>query len=82
MTEILHFCPSKSFSGLEQYALELAWDQKKKGRKVAFVVHPDSELRRECEKLRAFSFIWSRAFQKNISSQTQDHFTVTYLDQS
>ena len=44
MIEILHFCASNSFSGLEQYALELAKNQKSKGKEVAFVVSPGSPL--------------------------------------
>src|ERR1017187_98755 len=47
--EILHVCPSQSFSGLEQYALALATDQKKRGLDVAFVVCPDTQLEKECE---------------------------------
>src|SRR5438876_717262 len=48
--EILHFCPSRSFSGLEQYALQIAVNQKENGRQVAFVVSPSSKLEGECRK--------------------------------
>lgn len=41
---ILHSCPSESFSGLEQYALELAIHQKSKGHAVYFIVAPHTEL--------------------------------------
>jgi glycosyltransferase involved in cell wall biosynthesis len=46
--EILHFCPSRSFSGLEQYALAMAVDQKNRGYEVGFVVCPGSRLQEEC----------------------------------
>ena len=46
--EILHFCPSRSFSGLEQYALDVAVSQKKMGREVGFVVCPGTRLEKEC----------------------------------
>ncbi|MDZ4675992.1 MAG: glycosyltransferase [Oligoflexia bacterium] len=48
--EILHFCPSRSYSGLEQYAFQMAAEQKKKGKSVAFVVFPGSKLEEECKK--------------------------------
>jgi len=48
--EILHVCPSRSFSGLEQYALELAKFQKLKGLDVAFVVCPATPLEAECQR--------------------------------
>src|ERR1017187_8206867 len=46
--DILHFCPSRSFSGLEQYALQLAVDQAHKGKQVGFVVFPGSEMEKRC----------------------------------
>ena len=47
---ILHVCPSRSFSGLEQYALEMALDQRRKGHRVGFVVYPESSLHKEALK--------------------------------
>jgi len=47
--EILHFCPSRSFSGLEQYALQVAVDQRRRGREVGFVVSPGTRLEHECK---------------------------------
>lgn len=49
--DVLHVCPSRSFSGLEQYAFELASYQKKKGHNVGFVVCPGSPLESECQRL-------------------------------
>jgi D-inositol-3-phosphate glycosyltransferase len=49
--EILHVCPSRSFSGLEQYALQLAKFQKNKGLAVSFVVCPATSLESECQRL-------------------------------
>ncbi len=48
--EILHFCPSRSYSGLEQYALQMAADQVQRGKSVGFVVSPGSKLEEECHK--------------------------------
>ena len=45
---VVHFCPSSSFSGLEQYAFDLALDQSRRGLKVTFVVAAGSRLEREC----------------------------------
>jgi glycosyltransferase involved in cell wall biosynthesis len=49
--EILHFCPSRSYSGLEQYAFQMAADQKQKGHSVGFVVYPGSKLQEECTRI-------------------------------
>jgi len=49
--DVLHVCPSRSFSGLEQYAFELATYQKKKGHEVGFVVCPGSPLESECHRV-------------------------------
>src|SRR5271166_65205 len=49
--EVLHVCPSRSFSGLEQYAFELAAFQKKQGHNVGFVVCPASPLESECQRV-------------------------------
>jgi glycosyltransferase involved in cell wall biosynthesis len=46
--QILHVCPSQSFSGLEQYAFELALNQKRQGLAVGFVVAPNTELEKKC----------------------------------
>lgn len=45
---ILHCCPLPSFSGLEQYALLTAVQQKNSGHDVRFIVLRDSPLEREC----------------------------------
>lgn len=60
--DILHFCPSQSFSGMEQYAFQMAADQKRRGRKVGFVVHPGTELQKRCEEenLETYAFDFSR----------------------
>lgn len=41
---ILHFCPSQSFSGLEQYALDMALYQASQDQKVCFVAYPGSKM--------------------------------------
>src|SRR5580692_7750250 len=73
--EILHCCPSMSFSGLEQYALEMAVDQKKRGRAVAFVVAPHSKLEDECRKnkietisFNPYGFLWPLSFWPRLHS--------------
>ncbi|MCC6278129.1 MAG: glycosyltransferase family 4 protein [Oligoflexia bacterium] len=48
--EILHFCPSRSYSGLEQYAFSLANYQAQQGKQVGFVVAPGSRLQEECTR--------------------------------
>jgi glycosyltransferase involved in cell wall biosynthesis len=48
--DILHVCPSRSFSGLEQYAFELATYQRRRGLDVGFVVCPGSPLESECQR--------------------------------
>jgi glycosyltransferase involved in cell wall biosynthesis len=47
--QIIHVCPSRSYSGLEQYAFQLALDQNCRGLKVGFAVVPGSLLQKECE---------------------------------
>ncbi len=46
---IIHVCPSQSFSGLEQYAFEMALSQKTQGHNVWFLVAPGTELERQCQ---------------------------------
>lgn len=46
--EIVHFCPRPNFSGLEQYALLLAQEQKRAGFSVRFVVLEGSPLEKKC----------------------------------
>lgn len=49
--EILHVCPLPGFSGLEQYALNLAFGQKQLGHRVSFLALPDSPLARRAQTL-------------------------------
>lgn len=47
--QIIHFCPSFSFSGLEHYALDLAkWQHKNTAAQIYFVAAPGSRLEEEC----------------------------------
>jgi D-inositol-3-phosphate glycosyltransferase len=48
--KVLHFCPLPLFSGLEQYALMLAVEQKRRGHDVEFVALKGSMLEEECTK--------------------------------
>lgn len=48
--KILHFCPLPFYSGLEQYALMMALEQKKRGHEVVFVTQKNSVLEKECAK--------------------------------
>lgn len=48
---ILHFCPSQSYSGLEQYAFELACHQKNQKCDVTFAVFPGSDLEQHCKRV-------------------------------
>jgi len=66
---VIHFCPSQSFSGLEQYALNLAvWQKKHSEKKVSFVVAPDSRLERECKAqgIDAISFSGALALSQKL----------------
>ncbi len=47
----MHCCPLPTFSGLEQYALLTAFEQKKLGHDVQFIVQNNSPLEAECAKL-------------------------------
>ena len=57
---VLHVCPSRSFSGLEQYALELATYQQSQGLQVGFVVCPKTTLEEECvkRKIQTVDFLY------------------------
>jgi glycosyltransferase involved in cell wall biosynthesis len=48
--KVLHFCPFPNFSGLEQYALLMAVEQKKRGNAVGMVVLKGSKLAQDAEK--------------------------------
>lgn len=78
MIEILHFCPSKSFSGLEQYAVDLAGDQKSRGRDIGFVVAPSSLIEKECHARSLTTlaydekkFLGGSSFRQNFSRLLQ-----------
>lgn len=49
--QILHVCGSRSFSGLEAYAFQMAHEQLKTGFKVAFMVTKGSRLESECTRV-------------------------------
>ncbi len=48
---VLHFCPSRSFSGMEQYVLDIVKDQKARGFEVTLVAHPGYELSKQASAL-------------------------------
>ena len=51
LIQVLHFCPLPSFSGLEQYALKLAVEQRALGLMVGFVTLRGSELEAEATQV-------------------------------
>lgn len=73
--QVLHVCPLPLFSGLEQYALKIALEEKARGADVGFVALAGSELETQCQKagLRTFivDFNWSSSLWR-ASSQYKD----------
>jgi len=73
--QILHICPLPLFSGLEQYALRIALEEKARGADVGFVALAGSELETHCQEagLRVFivDFNWSSSVWR-ASTQYKD----------
>lgn len=89
---ILHICALPLFSGLEQYALRVALEQKKRGHEVAFVALKGSALETECAAagmptyLVDFDYrksLWSAAGQyRDIFMKTAASLQVVHLHSS
>ena len=91
-TTILHICSLPLFSGLEQYALRVAVEQKKRGHDVGFIALKGSALEHECAAAGIPTFLvdfnwqkslWSAALQyRDIFARLGDSLQVVHLHSS